>query len=70
MIDLETLKKIQSASIQERIDIIEAILRSIKQEMPSPSQPSHSEPNPLRGKVIHYEDPYEPVSSEDWEVLA
>ncbi|WP_414755159.1 hypothetical protein [Anabaena sp. CCY 9910] len=34
------------------------------------SQPSDSNPYPLRGKVIHYDDPFEPaVAIEDWEAL-
>ncbi len=30
---------------------------------------SDSNPYPLRGKVIRYDDPTEPVGVEDWEVL-
>ncbi|MEC4984160.1 MAG: hypothetical protein SAJ37_00345 [Oscillatoria sp. PMC 1068.18] len=34
------------------------------------SQPPNSNPYPLRGKVIRYEDPFEPATSlEDWEAL-
>ena len=33
-------------------------------------QPSESNPYPLQGTVIHYDDPFEPaVPIEDWEVL-
>jgi hypothetical protein len=33
-------------------------------------QPSESNPYPLRGTIIHYDDPFEPpVPIEDWEVL-
>ncbi|MBE9205019.1 hypothetical protein IQ244_00395 [Nostoc sp. LEGE 06077] len=33
-------------------------------------QPSDSNPYPLRGKVIHYDDPFEPTAPiENWEVL-
>ncbi len=30
----------------------------------------NSNPYPLRGKVIRYDEPTEPVALEDWEVLA
>ncbi len=33
MIDLETLEKLQSASVEERIYIIEAILQSLKNDL-------------------------------------
>ncbi len=33
------------------------------------SQQLFSEEYPLRGKVIHYDAPYEPVAIEDWETL-
>ena len=26
-------------------------------------------PNPLRGKVLRYDDPTEPVATDDWEAL-
>ena len=58
-----------SLSIEARIQIIEAVLRSLKQDMRAVSQQIPSESNPLRGKVIHYDDPYEPVTAEDWEAL-
>lgn len=32
---------------------------------PAPSSFSH----PLRGSVLHYDDPFEPVATSDWEVL-
>ena len=71
MLDSEILEKLQSASIEERIRVIEAILRSLKHDMRSASsQQILSESNPLRGKVIYYDDPYEPVAVEDWEALA
>ncbi|MBW4666946.1 MAG: hypothetical protein KME60_05755 [Cyanomargarita calcarea GSE-NOS-MK-12-04C] len=35
MIDLETLEKLQSASVEERIYIIEAILQSLKNDLGS-----------------------------------
>jgi hypothetical protein len=71
MIDSEILEKLQGASIEERILVIEAILRTVKNDMRATS--SHqisSEHRPLQGKVVHYEDPYEPVATEDWEALA
>ena len=61
-------------------DAVEVIIlersRSVS-EGESPSQPEKaifdkSEPNlyPLRGTVLHYEDPFEPaVPIEDWEAL-
>ena len=71
MLDSEILEKLQGASIEERIRVIEAILRSLKQDMRSaPSQQIPSESNPLRGKVIRYDDPYQPVVAEDWEALS
>lgn len=34
------------------------------------SQAADANPYPLQGKVIHYDDPFEPaVPIEDWEVL-
>jgi hypothetical protein len=49
--------------------------RSVSErELPSPVEKAENqaEPNlyPLRGKVLFYEDPFEPaISVEDWEVL-
>lgn len=71
MLDLEILEKLQGASIEDRIRVIEVILRSLKHDMRSASsQQIPSEHNPLRGKVIYYDNPYEPVAAEDWEALA
>ena len=70
MIDSEILEKLHGASIEERIHVIEVILRSLKQDMQAVSQHISSESNPLPGKVIHYDEPYEPVAAEDWEALA
>lgn len=70
MIDSEILKKLQGTSIEERILIIEAILQTVKNDMRlTSSQQLSSEENPLKGKVIHYDAPYEPVALEDWETL-
>jgi hypothetical protein len=64
MIDSEILEKLQGASIEERILVIEAILRTIKNDVQStPSQQISSEHHPLRGKVIRYDNPYGPVAA-------
>ncbi|NES69676.1 MAG: hypothetical protein F6K24_32915 [Okeania sp. SIO2D1] len=68
MVELEILKKLQGTSIEERILIIEAILKTVKNDMRSTSlQQLSSEERPLQGKVIHYDQPYEAVALEDWE---
>ena len=70
MLDSEILDKLQGSSIEDRIRVIEAILNTLKHDMRSPtSQQFPSESNPLRGKVIYYNNPYEPVAAEDWEAL-
>lgn len=58
MIDAEILKKLQGASIEERISLIETILRSLKHDIRSPARQAIAENRPLRGKVRHYKDPY------------
>ncbi|MBC6472243.1 MAG: hypothetical protein GDA48_05040 [Hormoscilla sp. GM102CHS1] len=72
MIESEILEKLQETSIVERIQIIEAILRSVKNNMRKASEQQILPGQyPLRGKVIRYDDPYEPaVAAEDWEALA
>lgn len=70
MINPELLEQLQAASIDDRIAIIEAILRSLKRDVRSASRQSNAENRPLRGKVRHYDNPYEPVAVEDWETLA
>ncbi|MBO1346112.1 MAG: hypothetical protein EBE86_001330 [Hormoscilla sp. GUM202] len=72
MIESEILEKLQETSIVDRIKIIEAILRSVKNDMRKDSeQKSLPGEYPLRGKVISYDEPYEPaVAAEDWEALA
>ncbi|MGC9525396.1 MAG: hypothetical protein ACP5D7_07640 [Limnospira sp.] len=60
MIESEILKKIQGTSIEERILIIEAILKTVKKDMRSRQLSSQNKP--LHGKVIHYDNPYEPVA--------
>jgi hypothetical protein len=69
MIESDILEKLQGTSIEERILIIEAILQTVKNDMRSTSLPQLTSEHPLRGKVIRYEDPYEPVAVEDWEAL-
>ncbi|WP_170189986.1 hypothetical protein [Geitlerinema sp. P-1104] len=49
------LSQLQGTAIEERI---------------VSSPPLDSEHKPLRGRVIRYDEPYEPVATEDWEVLA
>jgi len=52
-------------------DAIEVIIlerRSLRQSE-APTSHSESNPYPLRGKVIRYDAPTEPVALEDWEVL-
>lgn len=67
----EIINQLQGTTIEERILIIEAILQTVKNDMRlSASPPIKPEHNPLRGKVIRYDAPYEPVAAEDWEVLA
>lgn len=39
MIDLETLEKLQNASVEDRIAVIEIILRSLKADMSNSPQP-------------------------------
>jgi hypothetical protein len=71
MTESEIIEKLQGTSIEERIQIIEAILQTVKNDMRSTSSQQHpSEHHPLRGKVVHYDNPYEPVALEDWDVLA
>lgn len=52
-------------------DAVEVIILERHKLQPSeaPTSPSDSNPYPLRGKVIRYDDPTEPVALEDWEVL-
>lgn len=52
-------------------DAVEVIILETKtpqQIIASPSQPEVNH-YPLRGKVVRYDDPTEPVALEDWEVL-
>jgi hypothetical protein len=44
-------------------DAVEVII--LERRLPHPD----SNPYPLRGKVIRYDDPTEPIAVEDWEVL-
>ena len=70
MVDPELLEKLKTASVDDRINLIEVILRSLKHDMRSAPRQAIAENRPLRGKVRHYEDPCEPVAAEDWEALA
>jgi len=70
MVDPELLEQLKAASVDDRIAIIEVILRSLKRDVQSAPRQSIAENRPLQGKVRYYEDPYEPVAVEDWEALA
>jgi hypothetical protein len=70
MVDPELLEQLKTASVDERINLIEAILQSLKRDIHSAPRQAIAETRPLRGKVRSYEDPYEPVAAEDWEALA
>ena len=52
-------------------DAVEVIILERHKLQPSeaPTSPSGSNPYPLRGTVIRYDDPTEPVALEDWEML-
>ncbi|MBW4650304.1 MAG: hypothetical protein KME06_16695 [Kastovskya adunca ATA6-11-RM4] len=69
MINSEILSKLQSASVEERIQIIEIILQSLKNDIGVSKKQSSSDLHSLKGKVTYYNDPYQPVASEDWEAL-
>ena len=71
MSESEILEKLQGLLIEERIRVIEAILRSLKRDISlAPSRQAVAENRPLRGKVIRYDDPYDPVAADDWEATA
>jgi hypothetical protein len=70
MIDPNLLEQLKTASVDERINLIEAILQSLKRDIHSASRQTIADTHPLRGKVRYYEDPYEPVAAEDWEASA
>ena len=52
-------------------DAVEVIILERHKLQPTEAPTSHSDSNPypLRGKVIRYDDPTEPVALEDWEML-
>lgn len=52
-------------------DAVEVIILSAKTPRLQEAAPSQSETNlyPMRGKVIRYDDPTEPVALSDWSVL-
>jgi hypothetical protein len=52
-------------------DAVEVIILEAKTSKPQEALPSQSETNlyPMRGKLVRYDDPTEPVALSDWEVL-
>ena len=70
MLDSEVFEKLQTASVAEKIQLIEAILQTLKHDLSEQTQPSRNHDQPLRGKLRHYDSPYEPVAAEDWEASA
>ena len=52
-------------------DVVEVTILERHKLQPSeaPTSPSASNLYPLRGTVIRYDDPTEPVALEDWEAL-
>lgn len=70
MLDSDIMNQLQGATIEERIRVIEMILKTLKQELRASPPRSVAEQRPLRGKVRHYTAPYDPVAAEDWEASA
>jgi hypothetical protein len=70
MLDADILNRLNEASIEERIAMIEMILQSLKQDLRASNAQAVAAHRPLRGTVRHYEDPYEPVAASDWEASA
>ncbi len=58
MLDANILNRLNEASIEERIAIIEMILKSLKQDLRASNAQSIAGQHPLRGTVSHYTDPY------------
>ncbi|MEH2239951.1 hypothetical protein [Nostoc sp.] len=52
-------------------DAVEVIILEAKTPQPQEVPPSQLETNlyPMRGKLLRYDDPTEPVALSDWEVL-
>ncbi|MBH8553872.1 hypothetical protein I8751_16135 [Nostocaceae cyanobacterium CENA357] len=52
-------------------DAVEVIILDTKTPQHPKAVPSQAEKNlyPMRGKVIRYDDPTEPVALSDWEIL-
>ncbi|MEM6835857.1 MAG: hypothetical protein AAF609_03295 [Cyanobacteria bacterium P01_C01_bin.120] len=78
MLESEMLQKMQGASIEERIRVIELLLQSLKQELvqnskssaASPEQPSRAPFGYMKGTISIHGDIVSPVVPEsDWEVL-
>ena len=59
MLDADISNQLKEASIEERIRIIEMILRSLKQDLRASKVQSVATQRPLRGTVRHYEEPYD-----------
>lgn len=71
MTESEILEKMKTLSIKQRIHIIAEIWQTIDQDMNAIAPISQiPERISLRGKVTHYDDPYEPVAATDWEAFA
>ncbi|NEQ46217.1 MAG: hypothetical protein F6K00_22820 [Leptolyngbya sp. SIOISBB] len=70
MLDSEVFEKLQTASVAEKIQLIEAILQTLKQGLRKQTQPSVNHDRLLRGKLRCYDSPYEPIAAEDWEASA
>lgn len=52
-------------------DAVEVIILEAKTPQPQEAPPSQLKTNlyPMRGKLLRYDDPTEPVALSDWEVL-
>jgi hypothetical protein len=77
MLDSETLEKLQNVSIEERINIIEALLHSLKNDIKKGVSPEINTDRPqrppfgfMKGSAEIVGDVVDPALSEDaWEVL-
>ncbi|AFY34182.1 hypothetical protein [Calothrix sp. PCC 7507] len=52
-------------------DVVEVIILEAKTSQPQEARSNQSEKNlyPMRGQLVRYDDPTEPVALSDWEVL-
>jgi len=67
-----TVKKISSRGglLLEALPFEEGETVEVIVLAPAPEeQPSKASPVSLKGKILEYIDPFEPVSDQDWEVL-